>query len=72
MLCNLTGGLTGPPDQMALEPTWSWDGQQIAFRIGDPETAVTTLHVVDLATSGPPRTLIAEPMVMSAPAWGPR
>ena len=67
-LCNLTGDLTNV-DEPAWEPTWSWDGTEIAFLI---ETAprVRTLWILDLEDPDSLRSLIGEPAAVGSPAVG--
>lgn len=69
-LCNLTGTTTDP-DASVESPAWSWDGERIAYRVEDPAAGTSTVWLIKLA-SGIAAPLTAEPMVMGAPAWGPR
>ena len=69
-LCDLTGTTTDP-DHPASTPTWSWDGQTIAYRVEDPATKTSTLSLIKLS-SGIPVPLTIQPMTNGAPGWGPR
>jgi hypothetical protein len=70
-LCNLTGESTSLPSALALFPTWSWDGERIAFTIGE-EDGLSTLSLVSLSDPGDPKPLVEEPGLFGPPAWGPR
>jgi hypothetical protein len=37
-LCNLTASATEASHGSAEDPTWSWSGQAIAYRVDDPDS----------------------------------
>jgi actin-like ATPase involved in cell morphogenesis len=71
VLCNLTGDATSLPSSLAMYPTWSWDGENIALTIGT-EHGPSTLSTVSLSDADDPKPLVDEPRLFGAPAWGPR
>jgi len=70
-MCNMTLDSTTLPDQIALFPSWSWDGGHIAFEVG-VEDGPSTLRLVSLSDPGDPTILIEEPELLGPIAWGPR
>ncbi len=73
-MCNLTGGWTTPPEAIAWQPAWSWDGSKIVMVIGD-EDGPSTLALVSLEEGSQPQPIIDElrgPPQLALPAWGPR
>ncbi|MGA8247351.1 MAG: hypothetical protein WB797_10630, partial [Nocardioides sp.] len=66
-VCDLTGTSTGPAAAV-MDPTWSWDGQTIAYAVGSPSNSAIYLVSV---TGGKPRRL-TPPLAVGASGWGPR
>jgi hypothetical protein len=70
-LCNLTPSLdTEGSNVSAADPTWSWSGQAIAYRVNDLRTGKGTIHLIGLNAG--PSVPLTSPADVGAPGWGPR
>lgn len=70
-LCNLTASTVEAAHGSAADPTWSWDGQAIAYEVEDPGTGKVAVRLIELG-AGRSVQLTAPTASAGAPGWGPR
>jgi hypothetical protein len=64
-LCDLT-----PSNGFVRDPSWSWNGEAIAYCVENPDTGMGTLHLIALNAGSEVR--LTDPQLIGAPAWAPR
>lgn len=70
-LCNLTASATEASHGSVSDPTWSWSGQAIAYRVEDLDTEKLAVRLIGL--NGVQSVQLTTPAAsMGAPGWGPR
>jgi hypothetical protein len=70
-LCNLTASDTEESHGLVEDPTWSWSGQAIAYRVDDPDSGKVAIRLIGL-NAGRSVQLTTPAVSAGAPGWGPR
>jgi Tol biopolymer transport system component len=58
-------------DRDAINPSWSWDGQSVAFAGQTSPGGPFAIYVADGGGSGPPRQVTTPPISDTDPTWEP-